>query len=102
MRWQDRFVVVFAAAMMAVTSAPARSQPAPKYKAPPDQVITIRAGHLFDAQSGSLLDNQVVLIRGDRIADVGAGLQIPAGAKVIDLSAVTVLPGMIDTHVHLN
>jgi imidazolonepropionase-like amidohydrolase len=44
----------------------------------------------------------VVLIKGDRVTDVGANLPIPAGAKVIDLSGATVLPGMIDTHVHVN
>jgi imidazolonepropionase-like amidohydrolase len=44
----------------------------------------------------------VVLIRGDRIVDVGPAVQIPAGATVIDLSAATVLPGMIDAHVHVN
>jgi imidazolonepropionase-like amidohydrolase len=43
-----------------------------------------------------------VLIKGDRITDVGAAVQIPPGAKVLDLSAATVLPGMIDTHVHTN
>jgi imidazolonepropionase-like amidohydrolase len=102
MRQQGKSVVVAAALMMAAATAPAWSQPAPKYLAPQDQVIAIRAGHLFDARSGSLLDDQVVLIKGDRISDVGAGLQIPAGARVIDLSSATVLPGMIDTHVHLN
>jgi imidazolonepropionase-like amidohydrolase len=49
-----------------------------------------------------MLSNQVVLVRGDRIADVGGSVTIPEGARVIDLSAATVLPGMIDTHVHVN
>jgi len=67
------------------------------------QVIAVRAGHLFDAESGKLLANQVVLIQGDRIAEVGPAGQVavPAGAKVIDLSQATVLPGMIDAHVHV-
>src|SRR5437867_8409830 len=66
------------------------------------QVVAVRAGRLFDPQSGVNLANQVVLIRGDRITDVGAAnrVQIPAGAKVIDLSKATVLPGLIDGHVH--
>jgi imidazolonepropionase-like amidohydrolase len=67
------------------------------------QVVVVRAGRLFDSKSGTNLPNQVVLIRGDRITDVGpAGrVQIPADARVIDLSQATVLPGLIDGHVHL-
>jgi imidazolonepropionase-like amidohydrolase len=49
-----------------------------------------------------MLDNQVVLLRGDRITDVGPAVAIPAGARVIDLSSATVLPGMVDAHVHVN
>src|SRR5437867_12430213 len=67
------------------------------------QVVAVRAGRMFDPKSGTNLPDQVVLIRGDRITDVGpaARVQIPAGAKVIDLSKATVLPGLIDGHVHL-
>jgi imidazolonepropionase-like amidohydrolase len=99
---QGQLVVMCVAAIAAVTATPARSQQGGKFLAPPDQVIAIRAGRLFDARSGSLLNNQVILVRGDRITDVGAAAQIPAGATVIDLSAATVLPGMIDAHVHVN
>ena len=73
-----------------------------RYLAPPDQVVAIRAGRLFDARSGEMLENQLVLVGGDRIDDVGANISIPRDVKVIDLSSATVLPGMIDTHVHLN
>ena len=48
-----------------------------------------------------MLRDQVILIEGRRIKDVGAGLAIPEGAAVIDLSAYTVMPGFIDTHTHL-
>jgi len=67
------------------------------------QVVAVRAGRMFDPKSGTNLPDQVVLIRGDRITDVGpaARVQIPAGAKVIDLSKATVVPGLIDGHVHL-
>jgi imidazolonepropionase-like amidohydrolase len=67
------------------------------------QTTAIRAGKLFDPKSGQMLANQVVLIQGERIASVGpaASVSIPAGAKVLDLSRATVLPGLIDGHVHL-
>jgi imidazolonepropionase-like amidohydrolase len=78
-----------------IASAPAR------FLAPSAQVVAIRAGRLFDSRTGAMLTNQVVLVRGDRIADVGPSVAIPAGARVIDLSQSTVLPGMIDAHVHV-
>ena len=67
------------------------------------QTVAIRAGRLFDANSGALLPNQVVLIKGERISEVGPAdrVKIPADAKVIDLSRATVLPGLIDAHSHL-
>jgi imidazolonepropionase-like amidohydrolase len=69
----------------------------------PSQGIAVRAGRMFDARSGRNLANQVILIKGDRITDVGAAdrIQVPQGARVIDLSNATVLPGLIDRHVHL-
>ena len=80
----------------------AEPQAASQFLAPATQVVAVRAGRLFDVTSGTLLTNQVVLIRGDRIADVGPAVEIPPEASVIDLSGATVLPGMIDTHVHVN
>jgi imidazolonepropionase-like amidohydrolase len=72
-------------------------------EAPPPEGVAVRAGRLFDPKSGTNLTNQVILIQGDRITDVGSAerVKIPAGAKVIDLSRATVLPGLIDRHVHL-
>jgi imidazolonepropionase-like amidohydrolase len=69
----------------------------------PRQIVAIRAGRLFDAKSGTNLIDQVVLIDGDRITEVGParGLPIPSRAMLIDLSQATVLPGLIDGHVHL-
>lgn len=72
--------------------------PAPQYTPPPTTVV--RAGRLFDARTGTLLLNQTIVIRGDRIVEVGMTPQIPAGARTIDLSRQTVLPGLIDTHLH--
>lgn len=73
--------------------------PAPaQYSATP--VTAVRAGRLFDPRSGTLRANQIIVIRGDRIIEAGPNVTIPSGARVIDLSRATVLPGLIDTHVH--
>lgn len=61
----------------------------------------IRAGKFIDVQAGRVLSNQIILIRGSKIEAVGSNLAIPEGAKVIDLSKMTVLPGLIDCHTHL-
>jgi imidazolonepropionase-like amidohydrolase len=73
----------------------------PRFLVSAQQVIAIRAGRLFDARSGSFATNQVVLIRGDRIVDVGPNVAVPPEARIIDLSSASVLPGMIDAHVHV-
>jgi len=78
-----------------IASAPA------KFLAPSAQVIAVRAGRLYDSRSGTMAANQIILIRGDRIVDVGPSVAVPADARVIDLGAATVLPGMIDAHVHV-
>ena len=64
-------------------------------------VTAIKAGRLVDVDAGKELRNQIILIRDNRISAIGEALEVPAGATVIDLSAMTVLPGLIDCHTHL-
>ena len=68
---------------------------------PPVEVIAIRAGKLIDVDAGRSLLNQTIVIRSGKIESVGENLAIPAGAVIIDLSKMTVLPGLIDCHTHL-
>jgi imidazolonepropionase-like amidohydrolase len=67
------------------------------------KVVVVRAGQLFDGKSDQLVSNQVIVVQGDRIAEVGpaASIKIPPGAAEIDLSMGTVLPGLIDGHNHM-
>jgi imidazolonepropionase-like amidohydrolase len=65
------------------------------------QVIAIKAGRLIDPDAGAALADQIILIRANKIEAVGRGLAIPSGATIIDLSNMTVLPGLIDCHTHL-
>ncbi|HEY1544790.1 MAG TPA: amidohydrolase family protein [Xanthobacteraceae bacterium] len=102
MRMQPLLVAGVTAFLAGMAAIPALAQGVGKYLAPHDQVVAIRAGKLFDAKTGSLLDHPVIVIHGDRITEVGSGVAIPANATVIDLSGATVLPGMIDAHVHVN
>jgi imidazolonepropionase-like amidohydrolase len=66
-------------------------------------VVAIRAGRLFDSKSGKVAENQIILVEGDKVSAVGPAdkIQIPAGAKEIDLTKATVLPGLIDGHTHV-
>jgi len=63
--------------------------------------VAIRAGRLIDGQGGPPITGAVILIENDIIKAVGPKLSIPAGAEIIDLSGLTVLPGLIDCHTHV-
>jgi imidazolonepropionase-like amidohydrolase len=66
-----------------------------------ESTIAIRAGQVIDTLAGRLTGAQVILVRDGLIVDVGPAVQVPAAARSIDLSAYTVLPGLMDAHTHL-
>jgi len=86
--WKKRWLLIAAISGISVTLASA-------------QVTAIRAGKLVDPDAGTVLSDQVILIRDAKIEKVGKDVAIPANATVFDLSKMTVLPGLIDCHTHL-
>lgn len=66
-----------------------------------ERVVALRAGGLLEVETGNLIADAVVLIRGERIEAVGPQVRIPPEAEVIDLSDYVVLPGLIDAHTHV-
>ena len=67
----------------------------------PPQPIVLRAARLLDIKTGRILKPGEVLVQGERIVEAGTSVKHPAGAEVIDLGDRTLLPGLIDAHVHL-
>jgi imidazolonepropionase-like amidohydrolase len=67
------------------------------------QTVVLRAARLFDGTGAPVVRDAAVVVTGDRIAAAGpaARVQVPAGARVVDLGDVTLLPGFVDAHVHI-
>lgn len=80
-------------AAFAVGSAFAQTAPA--------QAVVLHAARLLDVETGRMVTPGEVLVQGERIAEAGAAVRHPPGAEVIDLGDRTLLPGLIDAHVHL-
>jgi imidazolonepropionase-like amidohydrolase len=96
--WAVALATAFAVSGALLPAPPVRAQDS----APPAASwLLVRAGTLIDGGGGKPRRNVDVLVRDGRIEQVGPGLAAPAGATTLDLSAQTVLPGLIDCHTHL-
>jgi imidazolonepropionase-like amidohydrolase len=78
-----------------VVNAAGQSVPAPSHS------TVLHAARLLDVKTGRILKPGEILVEGDRIAEVGTSVKHPPGAEVIDLGDRTLLPGLIDAHIHL-
>lgn len=85
------FVVLLTGVML---SAAGQSQPA-------SRPIVLHAARLLDIKNGRIVKPGEVLVQGERIVEAGTSVKHPAGAEVIDLGDRTLLPGLIDAHIHL-
>jgi imidazolonepropionase-like amidohydrolase len=85
------FVIGILSSRVLAQSAP----PASKH------AVVLHAARLLDIESGKIITPGEVLVEGERIAEVGSAVKRPAGAEVIDLGDCTLMPGLIDAHVHL-
>src|SRR5438105_2201799 len=87
------FAIVFGATRASAQQAPQTPQ-APR-------VTVLRAARMLDVKTGTVVQNATVVVTGTRITAAGADVAVPAGARIIDLGDVTLLPGLIDAHTHL-
>jgi imidazolonepropionase-like amidohydrolase len=94
LRWNCNSCLLILA-LTGISAAQTQSYPVASH------VVVLHAAHLLDVKTGRLVTPGEVLVQGERIVEVGASVKHPAGAEVIDLGDRTLLPGLIDAHVHL-
>ena len=66
-----------------------------------EAVICLKAGRMFDGKSKTFRENVAILVKGTKIVGIQKGFEAPSGSTVVDLSRMTVLPGLIDAHTHI-
>src|SRR5208337_3330832 len=94
-----RTILAFALAVF--SCAPLAAQSTQPQLAPNAHAIVLHAARLLDVETGHVTSPGEILIHGDAIAEVGPKVTRPSGAEIIDLGDTTLLPGLIDAHVHL-
>jgi imidazolonepropionase-like amidohydrolase len=94
-----RAILAFALAIF--SAAPLLAQATQPQSAPTTHPIVLHAARLLDVESGRITTPGEILIQGDVIKEVGAKVARPAGTEILDLGDTTLLPGLIDAHVHL-
>jgi imidazolonepropionase-like amidohydrolase len=67
----------------------------------PETIYLLKPAHVWDGESAQLHDNWAVLVRGEKVEAVGPAGAVPAGAKVIELPGLTLIPGLIEAHSHV-
>jgi imidazolonepropionase-like amidohydrolase len=95
-----RLSILSLSALLAFAAFSSAQQPLAPPTAKPLRVTVIKAGRLLDPETGTATPNQVIVVEGERIRAVGPNLAVPPGATVIDLSKMTVMPGLVDAHTH--
>ncbi len=93
--------LLMALAMCAAARGTMQAQAAGGDSSKPTHSIVLHAARLFDVAAGKILAPGEVLVEGERIVAAGTSVEHPAGAEVIDLGDSTLMPGLIDVHVHL-
>src|SRR5580704_14836453 len=98
MKSNQRVITLLHAFLTCVLVSPAFGQSTPPAS---KHVILLHAARLLDIESGKTITPGEVLVQDDLIVEVGSSVKHPQGAELIDLGDTTLLPGLIDVHVHL-
>ncbi|MGC1621133.1 MAG: amidohydrolase family protein [Candidatus Acidiferrum sp.] len=108
-RWYHRgamktkfcFLVLSASSALVLSGFLSSSATAQSASPAPEHVIILHAARLLQVETGKIIAPGEILVQGDRIVEIGSTVKHPQGAEVMDLGDTTLLPGLVDAHVHL-